>query len=180
MSSSSYLVHAISCRRNYIAKISLFVIFIIVFLFLVSPCYFYYFYFLRSDPPPATRYPLPATRHPLPATHLPATRHPSPVTRHQSPATSHPPPVTRHLSPAEKSCRAICTKRSCDIIFMKITVLWFCLRKTVSGSYLKQNSSNLVSWNPHHFLEMSKFVAGRSWTEILHLNFKEIVEKMMW
>ena len=41
--------------------------FIIFFLFLVSPFYFYFFYFLRPDPPPATRYPSPATRHPSPA-----------------------------------------------------------------------------------------------------------------
>ena len=41
MSSSSYLVHVISCRRIN-AKISLFVMFIIFFLFLVSTFYFYY------------------------------------------------------------------------------------------------------------------------------------------
>ena len=39
---------------------------------------------------------------------------------------------------------AICTKRSCDIIFMKKKVIWFCLQKTISGSYLKQNNSDLV------------------------------------
>ena len=77
MCSSSYLVHAISCSNN-IAKISLFVMFIIIFLFFGFP-----FYFFRPHPPPATRHPLPDTRHPLPATHHPppATRHPSPVTR---------------------------------------------------------------------------------------------------
>ena len=57
--------------------------FIICFLFLVSPFYFYFFilYGLTHHPPPATCHPLPATRlpatcHPLPATRLPATRHP--------------------------------------------------------------------------------------------------------
>ena len=39
---------------------------------------------------------------------------------------------------------AICTKRSCDIIFMKMKVIWFCLQKAISGSYLKQNNSFLV------------------------------------
>ena len=28
--------------------------------------------------------------------------------------------------------------------FMKMKVTWFCLRKTISGSYLKQNNSDLV------------------------------------
>ena len=43
--------------------------FIIFFLFLVSPFYFYFFIFygLTHHPPPATRHPLPATRHPSPA-----------------------------------------------------------------------------------------------------------------
>ena len=43
--------------------------FIICFLFLVSPFYFYFFIFygLTHHPPPATRHPLPATRHPSPA-----------------------------------------------------------------------------------------------------------------
>ena len=36
------------------------------------------------------------------------------------------------------------TKRSCDIIFIKMKVICFCLQKTVSGSYLKQNNSYLV------------------------------------
>ena len=64
--------------------------------------------------------------------------------------------------------------------------------KTISGSYLKQK---IVIWffNPHHFLKMSKFVAGhvtKMWflklgitsfrTQILHLKFKGNVEKMMW
>ena len=38
----------------------------------------------------------------------------------------------------------ICTKRSCDVVFMKMKAIWFCLRKTISGSYLKQNNSDLV------------------------------------
>ena len=45
--------------------------FIIFFLFLVSPFYFYFFIFYGL-----THHPPPATRHPLPATRLPATRHP--------------------------------------------------------------------------------------------------------
>ena len=40
--------------------------------------------------------------------------------------------------------KAICTKRSCDIIFIKMKVIWFCLQKTISGSYFKQNNSDLV------------------------------------
>ena len=28
--------------------------------------------------------------------------------------------------------------------FMKMKVVWFCLRKTISGSYLKQNNGDLV------------------------------------
>ena len=38
----------------------------------------------------------------------------------------------------------ICTKRSCDIVFMNDKVISFCLRKTIKGSYLKQNNSYLV------------------------------------
>ena len=57
--------------------------FIIFFLFLVSPFYFYFviFYGLTHHPPRAARNPQPATR-------LPATRYPLPVTRHlrKSPA----------------------------------------------------------------------------------------------
>ena len=66
---------------NNIAKTSLFVMFIICFLFLVSPFYFYFFilYGLTHHPPPATRHPLPVTRYPPLATRLPATRHPSPA-----------------------------------------------------------------------------------------------------
>ena len=71
-------------------------------------------------------------------------------------------------------------------------VIWFCLQKTISGSYLKQNNSDLVFQTRTILLKMSKFVAGHVtkvwflklwitsfWTEILHLNFKEIVEKIM-
>ena len=74
---------------------------------------------------------------------------------------------------------------------MKIKVIWYCLQKTIIGSYLKQNNSDLVFQTRTIFL--SKFVAGHMtkmwflnlwtisfWTEILHLNFKEIVEKIMW
>ena len=83
--------------------------------------------------------------------------------------------------------------RPCDIIFMKIKVKWYCLQKTIIGSYLKQNNSDLVFQTRTIF--SSKFVAGHMtkppmnlwnlwtisfWTEILHLNFKEIVEEMMW
>ena len=68
----------------------------------------------------------------------------------------------------------------------------FAFKKTIGGSYLKQNNSDLVSQPPTIFV-MSTFVAGNVtkmwflklwitffWTEILHLNFKEIIEKMMW
>ena len=76
---------------------------------------------------------------------------------------------------------------------MKMKVIRFCLQKTISGSYLKQNYSDLVFQDLHHFLKMSKLVAGHVtkmwffklritsfWIEILNLNFKEIVEKMVW
>ena len=79
--------------------------------------------------------------------------------------------------------------RQCDIIFMKIKVKWYCLQKTIIGSYLKH--SDLVFQTRNIFL--SKFVAGHMtkvwflnlwiisfWTEILHINFKEIVGKIMW
>ena len=77
--------------ENNIAKISLFVMFIIFFLFLVSTFYFYFFLFLTAWQF-VTRHPhpLPVTRHPSPAT-----LHPLPVTRHPSPVTRHPPPATR-------------------------------------------------------------------------------------
>ena len=35
-------------------------------------------------------------------------------------------------------------KRSCDIVFVKMNVTWFCLRNTISGSSLKHNNSDLV------------------------------------
>ena len=38
--------------------------------------------------------------------------------------------------------------------------MWFCLRKTIIGSYFTQNNSDLWFSNRHHFLEMSKFAAG--------------------
>ena len=77
---------------------------------------------------------------------------------------------------------------------MKIKVIWYCLQKTITGSYLKQNNSDLV-FQTCTIIFLSKFVAGHMtkmwflnlwiiiisfWTEILHLNFNEIVEKMMW
>ena len=80
--------------ENNIAKISLFVMFIIFFLFLVSTFYFYFFLFLT-----AWQF---VTRHPHPP---PFTRYPSPATLHPLPVTRHPSPVTRHPPPAEKSCR---------------------------------------------------------------------------
>ena len=82
MSSSSYLVHAISCSNNS-PKISPFVMFIIIFLFLVSPFYFYFLFFTAW---PTTRHALPVTLYPLPVYPLPI--YPLPVTRHlrKSPA----------------------------------------------------------------------------------------------
>ena len=66
----------------------------------------------------------------------------------------------------------------------------FALKKWLVGHILNKM---IVISNPCHFLKMSKFAAGHLtkmwflklritsfWTEILHLNFKEIVEKMMW
>ena len=81
MSSSSYLVHAISCSNNS-PKISPFVMFIIIFLFLVSPFYFYFLFFTAW---PTTRHALPVTRYP--STRYPSTRYPSPVIRHPSPVS---------------------------------------------------------------------------------------------
>ena len=77
MSSSSYLVHAISCSNNT-AKISPFVMFIIFFFFWF-PLFIFIFLFFTAWP--TTRHALPVTRNPLPA--------------------------TRHPSPAEKSCRLL-------------------------------------------------------------------------
>ena len=66
----------------------------------------------------------------------------------------------RKHSYVREVCRS-CTKRSCDIIFMKMKVIWFCLQKTISGSYLKQNNSDLVFQIRTIFLKiMSMFVAG--------------------
>ena len=65
MSSSSYLVHAISCRR-ILLKYRFFCNFCYRFSFFGFPFLFLFLFFKAW----------PATRHPLPATHLPATRHP--------------------------------------------------------------------------------------------------------
>ena len=69
MSSSSYLVHAISCRRILLKK-SLFVMFISFFLFLVST--FFIFFILDGlticQLSPTTRHLLPVTRYPSPVT----------------------------------------------------------------------------------------------------------------
>ena len=77
---TQFLMLSLACDivQKNIAKISLFVKFIIFFLFLVSTFYFVFFFdgLTICHPSSATRHPLPATRHPLPAT-----RHPSPVTR---------------------------------------------------------------------------------------------------
>ena len=57
---------------------------------------------------------------------------------------------------------------------MKMEVIWFCLQKTISGSYLKQNNSDLVFQTPHHFLKMSKFVAGhvtKMWFSFKTMNY---------
>ena len=43
--------------------------------------------------------------------------------------------------------------------------------------FLKWVSSYLVSWPKCDF---KNYELPNFWTEILHLNFKEIVEKMMW
>ena len=51
---------------------------------------------------------------------------------------------------------------------MKVT--WFCLWKTISGSYLKQNRSDLFFSNPNHFLKISKFVHGHV-TKMCSVNF---------
>ena len=61
----------------------------------------------------------------------------------------------------------ICTKRLCDIVFMKMKVIWFCLRKTMSGSHLKQNNSDLVFQTRTVFL---KYV--RSWSRDQNVIFK--------
>ena len=48
---------------------------------------------------------------------------------------------------------AICTKKSCDIVFMKMKVIWFCLRKTITGSYPKQNKIDLFFQTCNIFLK---------------------------
>ena len=74
--------------QKNIAKISLFVMFIIFCSFFGFHFLFLFFWqFITRHPPPATRNPSPATRHPSPATlHLP------PVTHHprKSPAADSP------------------------------------------------------------------------------------------
>ena len=70
MSSSSYLVHAISCRR-ILLKYRFLLCLLSFFLSYVST-----FYFFFDNLSPTTRHPLPVTRYPPPVT-----RHPSPVTR---------------------------------------------------------------------------------------------------
>ena len=69
MSFSSYLVHAISCRRILLKYRFLFCL--LSFFSFGFPFFFFFFYFLRPDPPPATRYPPPVTRHPPPVTRHP-------------------------------------------------------------------------------------------------------------
>jgi len=54
--------------------------------------------------------------------------------------------------------------------FYEMKVIWFFLRKKISGSYLKQNNSDLVFSNPHYFLKMSNFVAGHV-TKIMNYPF---------
>ena len=51
---------------------------------------------------------------------------------------------------------------------MKVT--WFCLWKTIGGSYLKQNRSDLVFSNPPHFLKICKFIPGHV-TKMCSVNF---------
>ena len=56
--------------------------------------------------------------------------------------------------------REVDGNRSCGIIFMKMKVMWFTFKKQLVDHYHKQNNSDLFFKNPHHFLEMSWFVAG--------------------
>ena len=65
------LSRACDIVENNIAKISLFVMFIIIFIFLVSPflfLFFLFFYGLTHQPLPVTRHPPTANRQPPPAT----------------------------------------------------------------------------------------------------------------
>ena len=55
--------------------------------------------------------------------------------------------------------RPFALKSHVTSFFMKMKVIWFCLRKTISGSYPKQNKWFGFS-NVQHILKMSKFVAG--------------------
>ena len=61
-------------------------------------------------------------------------------------------PVQRCVTLPSLNCRpfasevvqAICIKKSCDLVFMKMKDIRFCLGKTISGSHLKQNNTYLV------------------------------------
>ena len=67
MSSSSYLVHAISCRRILLKY--RFLECLLSFFVFWFPLFIFIFYFWRPDNlSPVTRYPSPATRHPSPVT----------------------------------------------------------------------------------------------------------------
>ena len=44
--------------------------------------------------------------------------------------------------------------------FMKMKFIRFYLRKTINGLCSKQNNSDFFFSSPHHFVKMSKFVAG--------------------
>ena len=51
----------------------------------------------------------------------------------------------------------LCTNRSCEIIFTKMKVMRFCLRKMISGSYLKHNNSDLVFQTRTIFLKANVY-----------------------
>ena len=142
--------------ENNIAKISLFVMFIIFFFFWFPLFIFTFFYFWRPDnllPVTHTRYLSPATPHPLPVT-----CHPLPFTRYPSPATRHPSPATRHPPPAEKSCRRslLCADFPCA-----------------------RNGARLWKTSPQVLHTYSRWAARRSWTcftcrfkAFIRLNFR--------
>ena len=75
---------------------------------------------------------------------------------------------------------------------IKLKLYDFSFEKRLVGHILNKKRWFSFS-NPDDFLKMSKFAAGQEtkmwfvklwitsfWTQILHLNFKENVEKMMW
>ena len=62
------------------------------------------------------------------------------------------------------------SKRSCDIVFTKMKVIWFCLRKTISVSCLKQNNSDLVFQTRTTFLKINDYVS--SWLRDQNVIFK--------